>query len=124
MKKILIIDDDVNTTWLMDNVFSKVGYEIHSINISSRAVPEAITIQPDLIIVDLMMPGIDGIGTCQALKANQETNTIPILVFSASGDVNSKVKAFEAGAKDFIAKPIHIEELKSRIKIWINHSNG
>jgi len=108
----------------MDNVFSKVGYEIHSINNSSLAIPEAITIQPDLIIVDLMMPGIDGIGTCQALKANQETNKIPILVFSASGDINSKVKAFEAGAKDFIAKPIHIEELKSRIKIWIDHGNG
>jgi DNA-binding response OmpR family regulator len=124
MTKILIVDDDVNTTWLMDNVFSKAGYEIHSVNNSSLAVPEAIAVQPDLIILDLMMPGTDGIGTCQALKANQETNEIPVLVFSAVGDVNSKVRAFDAGAKDFIPKPIHIEELKSRIRVWTNHNDG
>lgn len=124
MTKILIIDDDVNTTWLMDNVFSKAGYEIHSVNNSLLAVSEAISIQPDLIIVDLMMPGVDGIEICQALKANQQTNKIPVLVFSAVGDVNSKVRAFDAGAKDFIPKPIHIEELKSRIRIWTEHRNG
>jgi len=123
MIKILIVDDDANTTWLMDNMFSKVGYEIHTVNNSSLAVPEATVIQPDLIILDLMMPGIDGIEICKALKADQETNKIPVLIFSAVGDVNSKTKAFEAGAKDFITKPIHIDELKSRIRVWTNHNH-
>ncbi len=119
MAKILIIDDDVNTTWLMDNAFSKAGYEIHAINNSARAVQEAIASQPDLIIVDLMMPDIDGIATCKALQAEPQTQKIPILVFSAVGDVHRKVEAFQAGAKDFITKPVHIEELKSRINTWL-----
>ena len=122
--KILIVDDDANTTWLMDSVFSKAGYEIHSVNNSSLAVPKAEAIQPDLIILDLVMPGIDGIDTCKGLKANQETNKIPVLVFSAVGDVNSKLKAFDAGAKDFITKPVHIDELKSKIRIWTNNNHG
>jgi len=124
MTKILVIDDDVNTTWLMDNIFSKVGYEIHSVNNSNFAVNEALTVKPDLIILDLMMPGTDGIRTCQALQANPDTKDIPILMFSAVGDVNSKVEAFNAGARDFITKPVHVEELKSRIKNWLNHNHN
>jgi len=106
MAKILVIDDDINTTWLIDNVFSKEGYEIHTINTSVNALPEALSIKPDLILLDLMMPEIDGIGTCKILQAH--------------GDINSKLEAFKAGARDFITKPVHVEELKSRIRTWIN----
>ena len=121
MAKILVIDDDINTTWLIDNVFSKEGYEIHTVNTSVTALSEALIIQPDLILLDLMMPEIDGIGTCKTLQAHPKLKDVPILVFSASGDINSKVAAFKAGAKDFITKPVHVEELKSRIRTWINH---
>lgn len=121
MAKILIIDDDVNTTWLIDNVFSKLGYEIRAVNNSIMAVSEAQVFQPDLVIVDLMMPGIDGIETCRALQNDPQTQGIPVLVFSAVGDVNAKVEAFEAGARDFIPKPIHVEELKIRIKTWLKN---
>ena len=124
MPKIMIIDDDVNTTGLMDNVFSKVGYKIHSLNNSSLAVMEALTVRPDLIILDLVMPGMDGIQTCQALQTNANTRNIPVLIFSAVGDINCKVEAFEAGARDFITKPVHVEELKSRIRTWLNHKHA
>jgi DNA-binding response OmpR family regulator len=124
MPKIMIIDDDVNTTGLMDNVFSKVGYKIHSLNNSSLAVTEALTVRPDLIILDLVMPGMDGIQTCQALQTNANTRNIPVLIFSAVGDINCKVEAFEAGARDFITKPVHVEELKSRIRTWLNHKHA
>jgi DNA-binding response OmpR family regulator len=124
MPKIMFIDDDVNTTGLMDNVFSKVGYKIHSLNNSSLAVTEALTVRPDLIILDLVMPGMDGIQTCQALQTNANTRNIPVLIFSAVGDINCKVEAFEAGARDFITKPVHVEELKSRIRTWLNHKHA
>ena len=120
----MFIDDDVNTTGLMDNVFSKVGYKIHSLNNSSLAVTEALTVRPDLIILDLVMPGMDGIQTCQALQTNANTRNIPVLIFSAVGDINCKVEAFEAGARDFITKPVHVEELKSRIRTWLNHKHA
>jgi|SRR6476469_784020 len=124
MPKIMFIDDDVNTTGLMDNVFSKVGYKIHSLNNSSLAVTEALTVRPDLNILDLVMPGMDGIQTCQALQTNANTRNIPVLIFSAVGDINCKVEAFEAGARDFITKPVHVEELKSRIRTWLNHKHA
>jgi DNA-binding response OmpR family regulator len=116
MAKILIIDDDVNTTWLMDGYFSKMGYEIRSVNNSNLAVSETDVFQPNLVIIDLMMPGIDGIEICKVLKCSQTTKDIPVLIFSAVGDVNAKVRAFEAGAHDFVTKPIHLEEIKIRIK--------
>jgi DNA-binding response OmpR family regulator len=122
MSRILVVDDDVNTTWLMENVFSKAGYEIHTVNNSEMAVAMALSTNPDLILLDLMMPGIDGIGICKALQAEPFTKNIPILVFSAVGDINSKLEAFSAGAKDYISKPVHIEELKSRIRIWLGQS--
>jgi len=120
MPKILIIDDDVNTTSLIDNIFSKAGYEICTVNISTNAITEALLFKPDLILLDLMMPDTDGIGTCKALKANPELSHVPVLMFSAVGDVKKKVEAFNAGVKDFITKPVHVEELKSRIKTWVN----
>jgi DNA-binding response OmpR family regulator len=124
MKKLLVIDDDVNTTWLLDNLFSKAGYEIHALNNSEMAVNTALEVNPDLILLDLMMPGIDGIETCKALQADPNTQKTPILIFSAVGDIKSKVEAFNAGARDFITKPVHIEELKSRIRTWLNHDSG
>jgi DNA-binding response OmpR family regulator len=121
MAKILVIDDDINTTHLLGNVFSKDGYEVHAVNNSEDALSEALAAKPDLILLDLMMPGIDGIGTCRVLQGNSELRNVPILLFSAVGDVKSKVEAFNAGARDFITKPVHVDELKSRIRIWINH---
>lgn len=121
MPKILIIDDDANTTWLFDNTFSKEGYKIHSVNIGANALPEALDFNPDLILLDLMMPDMDGIEVCKSLQSNSELRKIPILIFSAVGEVKSKVAAFDAGARDFITKPVHIDELKSRVKNWVNH---
>jgi len=120
MAKILIVDDDINTTWLIDNIFSKEGYEIHTVNISANAMSEALVFKPDLILLDLMMPDTDGIAICKIIKANSELSHIPILMFSAVGDVKRKVEAFNAGVRDFITKPVHVEELKSRIKTWVN----
>jgi DNA-binding response OmpR family regulator len=117
--KILIIDDDVNTTVLMDNVFTKDGFEVTSVNNSSNALSAALSTHPDLILLDLLMPHVDGIETCKTLSSHPELNRTPILFFSAVGDVSAKVEAFNAGARDFISKPIHLEELKSRVRVWV-----
>jgi DNA-binding response OmpR family regulator len=120
-KKILVIDDDINTTRLIDIVFSREGYEIHAVNNSEESLPEALRAKPDLILLDLMMPGVDGIKTCKILQAHPDLQEIPILLFSSAGDIKSKVEAFNAGARDFITKPVHFEELKSRVKVWVNY---
>jgi len=122
MAKILVVDDDVNTTQLINNIFTKEGYEIHPVNLSTNALTEALSVKPDLILLDLMMPDMDGIATLNILKSNPDLAGVPVLVFSASGNIESKVAAFNAGARDFISKPVHLEELKSRVKNWLNHS--
>lgn len=122
--KILIIDDDVNTTVLMDNVFTKDGFEVHSVNNSSNALSAALSTHPDLILLDLLMPQVDGIETCKTLSSHPDLNHTPILFFSAVGDVSSKVEAFSAGARDFITKPIHLEELKSRVRVWVEKQSS
>ena len=124
MAKILIIDDDINTTWLLEKLFSQEGYEVISNNNSVNALSTALSTKPDLILLDLTMPEIDGIETCKILRSHPELIHIPILVLSAVGDIKSKVAAFNAGAGDFITKPVHIEELKSRIKMWISHQGS
>jgi len=121
--KILIIDDDINTTQLMKNILTKEGYESSSINISTNALPSAISINPDLILLDLMMPDIDGVELCKVLHSEQNLSSVPIIFFSAMGDIENKVAAFKAGASDYITKPIHIEEFKLRIKTWLGSSN-
>jgi len=120
-KKILVIDDDVNTTRLIDIVFSREGYEVHAVNNSEESLPEALRAKPDLILLDLMMPGIDGIKTCKLLQAHPDLREVPVLLFSSAGDIKNKVEAFNAGARDFITKPVHFEELKSRVKVWVNY---
>ncbi len=122
MAKILIIDDDTNTTWLLENVFSKEGYETSAVNNSINALSTALSVKPDIVLLDLMMPDIDGLEVCAILHSHPNLVHVPILVLSAVGDVKSKVAAFDAGAKDFISKPVHADELKSRIKMWVIHN--
>ena len=121
--RILIIDDDIHTTRLMENILSKEGYESTSINISTNALSSAISTNPDLILLDLMMPDIDGIRLCKILHSDQNLASVPIIVFTAMGNIENKVAAFNAGAKDYITKPIHIEEFKLRIRMWLESSN-
>lgn len=121
-KRILIIDDDSNTTWLMENVLSKEGYQIHRLHDSSEAVATALSQKPDLIILDLMMPGFDGIEVCRQLHLQAETKKTPVLVLSAVGSIDRKVDAYNAGARDFITKPVHVEELKGKIKVWLSRA--
>jgi DNA-binding response OmpR family regulator len=121
--KILIIDDDVNATRLMENILSKEGYITTSINISKNALPSAVSTNPDLILLDLVMPELDGIELCQILHSNQNLSAVPIIVFTALGNIDNKIAAFNAGAKDYITKPIHLEEFKLRIKTWLGSSN-
>ena len=103
MAKILVIDDDINTTWLIDNVFSKEGYEIHTVNTSVTALSEALIIQPDLILLDLMMPEIDGLATIREL--NKLLPEIKIIITSGLANEESIRQAFAIGASAFLPKP-------------------
>lgn len=123
MGKILIVDDDQGTTKLLEFILSKEGYDVVSVNDSDDTLRAALAHGPHLILLDLMMPSIDGFEVCRNLRAKSQFANIPIIFFTSVSDIEKKVAAFGSGASDYIVKPIHPQELKLRIKALIGNGN-
>ena len=119
MTKILIVDDDIQTTDMLKMILSAEGYETISENESSRAMQVANSINPDLFLLDLMMPEPDGFKLCRMLRADPNFAHTPILIVTALNDSDSQVIAYGAGANDYITKPYHVDELTQRVKALI-----
>lgn len=115
MSKILIVDDDQQATELLERFVAMNGHQATSINRSSQAIELANSFNPDIIMVDLMMPDINGFELCALLRAESKFAETPIIVLSALEDVRSKTQAIQAGATEFIAKPFDIVNLTERI---------
>jgi len=116
MAKILIVDDDVQATTLMNEVLTAYGYESTVVNDSSQAIEVANTINPDVFVLDLMMPAPDGFKLCRMLRADPNFKQTPILIVTALGDTDSRIVAIGAGANDYLAKPFGIDDLTARIQ--------
>jgi two-component system alkaline phosphatase synthesis response regulator PhoP len=116
MTKIMIVDDDIETTTILESILKWAGYEPASVNDSTIAIQKAGLFHPDLFLLDLMMPGIDGFKLCRLLRAEPEFAHTPIIIITALGDNDSRVVAYGAGANDYITKPYLPNELVSRIK--------
>ena len=116
MPKILIVDDDVSITELMKALVKMDGHQPTTVNDSTKAIEVANSVHPDLITLDLMMPGLTGFELCDLLHNDPEFANIPIIIVSARDDRESKDKAREMGAKDYITKPFGVDELISKIK--------
>lgn len=96
-----------------------VGFEAVAENQSSRAMEVAHSEKPDVIVLDLMMPKPDGFQLCRMLRADPIFQHTPIIIVTALTDLDSKLVAIGAGANDYLTKPFHIEELKSRINVLL-----
>lgn len=119
MAKILVVDDDIQATTLFETLLTVKGYEATIVNDSATAVEIANSTNPDLIILDLMMPEPNGFEVCKTLRGNHKFAKTPILIFTAMGDNESKATAFEAGANEFLTKPFRVEDLIQKIKVLI-----
>lgn len=119
MFKILVVDDDIHATTLFDTILSAKGFEAIIVNDSSTAVQVVNSTNPDLVILDLMMPEPNGFEVCRMLRADQRLSNMPIVIFTAMGDKESKDAAFEAGADEFLTKPFRVEDLMQRIRALI-----
>jgi len=116
MPKILIVDDDVDITEFMKALVSMGGHQPTTVNDSTKAIEVANSMHPDLITLDLMMPGLNGFELCDLLHNDPKFANIPIVIVSARDDRESKDKAIEMGAKDYITKPFGVDELMDKIK--------
>lgn len=115
-EKILIIDDDSETLRLIGMMLQRQGYQTITANNGDEGVALAIHELPDLIILDIMMPEVNGFTVAKHLRAEPATAEIPILMFTAKSQVDDKVAGFEAGADDYLTKPVHPVELVAHIK--------
>lgn len=122
--KILIVDDDIDSLKLIGLMLQRHGYEVVAANAGNQALSKAVSDHPDLIILDVMMPDMDGYEVCRRLRANPDTRAIPIIMFTAKTLVDDKVAGFEAGADDYLTKPTHPAELASRVKTILARSSS
>ncbi len=116
MAKILIVDDDIQTTALLESMVKMNGHEPVSVSLSRHAIQVASSSNPDIILLDIMMEGINGIELCKLLKADSNLKNIPVIMVSALSDIGSKRDSFNAGAVDFITKPVLPRDINERIK--------
>lgn len=116
-KKILIVDDNpTNLKVLFDYLSAEKGNKIFVAANGREALERTAFAEPDIILLDIMMPEMDGYETCRRLKENEKTREIPVVFLTAFADTENKVKAFNRGAVDFIVKPFNQEEVMARIK--------
>lgn len=113
---ILIVDDTVTNVDLLTLVLKKQNYKILVADSGKRALEQVRVLPPDLILLDIMMPGMDGFETCRRLKADQNFATIPVIFITALDEMRDKLKGFQVGGADFITKPFQAEEVLARVK--------
>lgn len=116
---ILIVDDTRDNLRLLSQILSQRGYKVHTASDGNQALVAAATVAPDLILLDIMMPGLDGYTVCERLKAKPETAKIPVIFISALNEPLDKVKAFTAGGVDYLTKPFQVEEVLARVSVHL-----
>ncbi len=112
---LLIVDDTPTNLEILVDFFSEQGFDVFVAMDGESAIEQIPHARPELILLDVMMPGIDGFETCRRLKADEETADIPIIFMTALTDTVDKVKGFSAGAVDYVTKPIQHEEVLARV---------
>jgi len=115
-KRILIVDDEPDITELIAYNLKKEGYETIITLTGDEVLPVIEKEKPHLVLLDLMLPGMDGLEICRLLKKNPTTERIPIIMVTAKGETTDRIVGLELGADDYLTKPFHVKELVARIK--------
>ncbi|MEI6467623.1 MAG: hybrid sensor histidine kinase/response regulator [Verrucomicrobiota bacterium] len=112
---LLVVDDTPTNLRIMTKVLSGAGYQVIVATGSAAALELALSIKPDLILLDVMMPEVDGLETCRRLRAGSATKDIPVLFTTALAETSDKLRGFQAGGLDYITKPYQAEEVLARV---------
>ena len=122
--KVLVVDDDLNIQRVLVFTLKQEGFEVHVASDGQAGVEMAASIDPDLILMDVAMPKLDGYNATQQIRAADTGRRVPIIMLTAEADVEQRVKGLRAGADDDIVKPFHPLELIARIKALLSRSGG
>jgi two-component system alkaline phosphatase synthesis response regulator PhoP len=122
--KILIVDDEMDTLLPLKRSLEAEDYIVLEAYEGNEAIKKSKTETPDLIILDLMLPGMDGYEVCSRLKKDARTENIPVIMLTARDEVRDKVEGLDIGADDYVTKPFNLNELKARIKSALRRSRS
>lgn len=114
-KRILVVDDEPDVTELVSYKLKREGYEVEVINDPLHIMGKAREFNPDLFVLDIMMPELDGLKICRMIRADSRLNAVPIIFLTAKGEIEDRIKGLESGADDYLAKPFDTKELALRI---------
>src|SRR5262245_23462595 len=115
-KKILVVEDDEELVQLLVFNLTQAGFEVDSATNGSDGLKKSRTIHPDLILLDLMLPELDGYAICEILRRDSTTANIPVIIVTAVAGALARISGFDAGATDFVTKPFSPKELIARIQ--------
>lgn len=116
IKKILVADDDNNVLFLISELLTRQKYQVFQAVNGDQAIREATSLHPDLMVLDIMMPGIDGIEVCRRIKASPDTSDIKVIMLTAKTSGKDMEAGMAAGADYYLTKPFKIYELTEKIK--------
>lgn len=116
MKRILVVDDEIGALTLIGIMLERGGFEVLKAKDAEQALSVLSLETPDLIILDVMMPEMDGIELCRVLRSRADTEELPILILSARGDAKSVMSGMDAGASDYLPKPILHHDLVAKVR--------
>ena len=119
---ILVVDDTPGSIGVVQAVLEKAGYRVAIATSGEKALQRAALVMPNLILLDVLMPGLDGYETCRRLKAQEATRDIPVIFLSGLTETFDKVKGFGLGAVDYLIKPVAPEELLARVRTHVTIS--
>jgi PleD family two-component response regulator len=117
--KVLIVDDDEVELMEFSDFFDSEGFKTFGVTNGETAISKAIEFSPDVILLDVMMPGMNGYEACRRLKAAQATMEIPVIFVTGLSDTKDKLRGFEAGGVDYVTKPFEIEEISARVSAHV-----
>jgi len=116
---VLIADDNQNNLKVLSSMLEGLNYRVRVANSGEQALQSVVSLKPDIILLDIHMPGMDGYEVCSKLKEMQEFREIPVIFISALSEVFNKIQAFRAGGVDYITKPFELEEVRLRVETHI-----
>ena len=117
--KILIVDDESASRVALETLLRREGFEVHGASDGAAALAECASFRPDLILLDVLMPGMSGFEVCKRIKATPETRLTPVVLITGLSATEDRIKGINAGADDFLSKPIDFSELLARTRSLI-----
>ena len=122
MTTVLIVDDEPDIVWAVRHILHEEGHDVMTADNGLVAIKQAHFRRPDLVVLDINMPGLDGIGVCRELRSDVTLASIPILFLSVRQAIEDRVNGLDVGGDDYLCKPFDLEELKARVRALLRRA--